>query len=202
MCAIAVPTAPRSDGRPGSVTLLAASGRDARIAAAARLFETPAPAGAETSAPEPAPDEIALAVVGAHMSGLPLNGELTRLGARFLSTARTSADYRLFSLPGGPPFRPGLLRAGRTEGGGAVALEVWALPANRFGDFLRGIPRPLGIGTLTLETGEEVKGFLCEASGTVGAEDVTAYGGWRAYLASRTSTPSPNPQSTQESDHV
>jgi allophanate hydrolase len=190
------------------VTLLAAGGRDAQIAAVAdglcgmpdaRVGAADAPGEAR---PEPAPDEIALAVVGAHMSGLPLNHELTRLGARFLHTAKTAPDYRLFSLPGGPPYRPGLVRAGRSEkDGGAIALEVWALPASRFGDFMRGIPRPLAIGTLVLDSGTAVKGFLCEASGTAGAEDVTAYGGWRAYLDSRTTTSPATPLSAQESDH-
>lgn len=201
MCAIAVPTAPRRDGRPGSVTLLAASGHDAQIAAVARALETEGPINIGAQ-PVPAPDEIALAVVGAHMSGLPLNHELTRLGARFLHAAKTSRDYRLFSLPGGPPARPGLLRAPRSGEGGAIALEVWALPAARFGDFIKGVPRPLGIGTLTLDDGAEVKGFLCEASGTAGAEDVTACGGWRAYLESRTSIPPSNSNRTQESDHA
>ncbi|HSG91483.1 MAG TPA: amidase family protein, partial [Pseudomonadales bacterium] len=201
MCAIAVPTAPRRDGRPGSVTLLAASGHDAQIAAVARALETEGQINIGAQ-PVPAPDEIALAVVGAHMSGLPLNHELTRLGARFLHAAKTSRDYRLFSLPGGPPARPGLLRAPRSGEGGAIALEVWALPAARFGDFIKGVPRPLGIGTLTLDDGAEVKGFLCEASGTAGAEDVTACGGWRAYLESRTSIPPSNSNRTQESDHA
>jgi len=187
LCAIAVPVARRSDGRPGSVTLLAPAGQDARIAAVACALQQQGGktrAAAEFPPPaatHPAPDEIALAVVGAHMSGLPLNHELTRLGGRFLYAARTAPAYRLFSLPGGPPSRPGLLR---DEPGAAVALEVWALPAARFGDFIRGIPRPLGIGTLTLENGEEVKGFLCESSGTAGAEDVTPHGGWRTYLKS------------------
>ena len=115
------------------------------------------------------------------MSGLPLNHELTCLGARFLYASNTAPAYRLYRLPGGPPFRPGLLR---DEIGSAIALEVWALPANQFGDFIRGVPRPLSIGTLTLENGDEVKGFLCESSGAAGAEDVTLCGGWRAYLQS------------------
>jgi allophanate hydrolase len=187
LCAIAAPVARRSDGRPGSVTLLAPAGQDARIAAVACALQrrggkaTAAAFSLPPAATHPAPDEIALAVVGAHMSGLPLNHELTRLGGRFLYAARTAPAYRLYSLPGGPPFRPGLLR---DEPGAAVALEVWALPSARFGDFIRGISRPLGIGTLTLESGEEVKGFLCEPSGTAGAEDVTSFGGWRAYLKS------------------
>ena len=189
MCGITVPTRPRSDGRPGSVTLLAAGGKDARIAAVAEALHRgcgtmtgatgwPVP---ETIPAVPAPeaDEIALAAVGAHMTGLPLNGELTRLGARFLYAAETAAEYKLYSLPGGPPFRPGLIRD--PEGTG-IALEVWALPKDRFGDFISGIPHPLGIGTVTLDDGASVKGFICEPIGIVGAEDITRFGGWRAYL--------------------
>lgn len=181
LCGIAVPTDRRDDGRPGSVTLLARAGEDHAVAglgaaleAACRGMPAPRPAA------EPASGEIALAVVGAHMRGLPLNGELTGRGGRFLRCARTAPGYRLFALPGGPPERPGLVRE---AGGGAVELEVWALPEERIGSLLAGIPAPLGIGTLRLEDGCEVKGFLCEAAGTEGAADITALGGWRGYLA-------------------
>jgi len=191
MCGIAVPTAARADGRPGSVTLLAKAGHDAQIAAIASALhrrsdtllgatgwpipDAPAlPAG-------PAPEEIALAVVGAHMSGLPLNREMTGLGARFLCQGKTAPVYRLYNLPGGPPFRPGLIR---DENGSAIALEVWALPAARFGEFMRGVPRPLAIGSVTLNNGEEVKGFLCEPSGLTAADDITDYGGWRPFIDS------------------
>jgi len=198
MCGIAVPIAPRADGRPGSVTLLAPAARDGYVAAIAAALQHRCGAASGATGwplPEPVsariesgPDEIALAVVGAHMSGLPLNRELTDLGGRFLYAARTAPLYRLYSLPGGPPFRPGLVR---DDTGSAIALEVWALPASRFGDFMRGVPRPLGIGTLTLETGQEVKGFICEPAGTRGAEDVTAFGGWRAYLDSLSTSQEP-----------
>jgi len=191
LCAHTVPVSNRDDGRPGSVTLLASSGRDGRIASIADALQKKceAPLGATgwpmPSAPDPQPGpdahEIALAVVGAHMSGLLLNHELSRLNARFLYAAKTKPSYRLFNLPDGPPFRPGLIR---DEGGSAIALEIWALPASRFGEFIQGIPRPLGIGTLTLENGEDVNGFLCESSGIVGAEDITRFGGWRSYLQS------------------
>jgi len=190
LCGITLPVAPRTDGLPGSITLLANAGRDAQIAALGGLIQqrSAAPLGATRwSLPQrppgqsiaPAADEIALAVVGAHMSGLALNHELTRLDARFLYPAKTVAGYRLYSLPGGPPFRPGLIA---DASGSAIELEVWALPAARFADFIKGIPRPLCIGTLQLDNGAEVKGFLCEPSGTVGAQEVTNFGGWRAYL--------------------
>ncbi|GAB6052736.1 allophanate hydrolase [Magnetospira thiophila] len=191
LCGIAVPMAARRDGRPGSVTLLAAAGRDAQTASLASALhqKSGVSLGAtgwtlpevQSQPAEAAPDEIALAAVGAHMSGLPLNKELTRLGGRFLFAGKTAPEYRLYSLPGGPPHRPGLIR---DRSGSAIALEVWAVPLQRFGDFIRGIPQPLGIGTVTLEDGSTVKGFICEPIGIDGATDVTAFGGWRAYLQS------------------
>jgi len=199
LCGVAVPVAPRADGRPGGVTLLAAWGRDAQLAAfgAALQRVCGGPLGATRwplppalpSEAEAGPDEIALAVVGAHMSGLPLNGELTRLGGRFLREARTAERYRLFSLPGGPPVRPGLLRL---DSGASIQLELWALPVTRFGEFLRGVPAPLAIGTLVLEDGQRVKGFLCESVATAGADEVTACGGWRAYLNAVSISPRTN----------
>lgn len=191
LCGIAVPVGPRSDNRPGSVTLLAGAGRDGEIAAlASALHRRFAPALGATgwtlperdiAAPQPGPGEMAVAMVGAHMAGLPLNGEVTRLGGRFLYVAKTAPDYRLYSLAGGPPRRPGLVRG---DAGAAIALEVWALPVAAFGDFMNGIPQPLGIGTVVLADGSRVKGFLCESAGLEGAEDITIHGGWRAYLAS------------------
>ncbi|MFN3985487.1 MAG: allophanate hydrolase [Rhodocyclaceae bacterium] len=190
LCALTVPVAPRSDGRPGSVTLIAPRGQDARIAGLGDQIQqgfavSPGATGWPLAAgiaplPEAGADEIMVAAVGAHMSGLPLNHELTRLGARFVRATRTGPCYRLYSLPGGPPRRPGLMRSASGE---AIALEVWALPLARFGEFMQGIPQPLGIGTVELEDGSRVKGFICEAIGIEGAEDVSRFGGWRAWLA-------------------
>ncbi|WP_323766326.1 allophanate hydrolase [Marinovum sp.] len=185
MCGLAVPTEARSDGRPGSVTLLGRSGADGLVAAMARLFE------AEGAAVRPVPlredenqpvkdDEIALAVCGAHMSGLPLNGELTSRGGRLLEATRTAPRYGLYALAGGPPARPGLLRR---EAGAAIEVEVWSLPKTALGSFLAGIPQPLSIGTVELETGTRVHGFLVEAAGLGGATEISEFGGWRGYLA-------------------
>lgn len=182
LCGIAVPTVPRRDGRPGSVTLLARAGRDALTAAlAAQIQHSPPVADAATTAPGPMPGEIAIAVVGAHMSGLALNHELVARGGRFLAQGATAPRYRLHALAGGPPARPGLIRVER--GGASVALEIWALPAAGFGDFVAAVPAPLAIGTLALSDGTAVKGFLVEPAGLEGAEDITGFGGWRAYLA-------------------
>jgi allophanate hydrolase len=127
--------------------------------------------------------ETEIALVGAHMSGLPLNGQITALGGRFLSATTTSPDYRLFALAGGPPMRPGLLRV--TEGGSPIAIEVWAAPTAGLGRLLGQIPMPLGLGRVRLGDGREVTGFLAESAGLEGARDITAFGGWRAFLAAR-----------------
>lgn len=130
---------------------------------------------------------IEIVVVGAHLSGMPLNGELTSRGGTFLRATTTEASYQLNALPGGPPKRPGLMRL--TEGEGhAIAVEVWALPAEGFGTFVAGIPAPLCIGTVRLADGTAPKGFLVEPEGLKGATDISHFGGWRAYIASLAAT--------------
>jgi allophanate hydrolase len=121
-----------------------------------------------------------LAVCGAHMQGLPLNHQLRDRGARLLEIASTAPRYRLYALPGGPPHRPGLLRV--SDGGAAIELEIWALPADQVGSFVAAIPAPLGVGKIELDSGAVVTGFLCEAYAADGAADITHHGGWRAYL--------------------
>lgn len=129
---------------------------------------------------------IEIAVVGAHLSGMPLNGELTARGGVLLRTGQTENSYRLNALPGGPPKRPGLLRI--AEGTGhAIAVEVWALPAVGFATFIAGIPSPLCIGTLRLADGTSPKGFLVEPEGLIGATDISHFGGWRAFIAAGSS---------------
>jgi allophanate hydrolase len=177
LCAIALPGPGRSDGRPSGFTLIAPAGRDDFLAGLAMTLESAAP-------PPPAAIEtLPIAVVGAHLSGLPLNGQLTALGATLVREARTSDRYRLYRLAGGPPLRPGLMR-GAAGSGAAIALEIWALPVDRVGTFLAQIPAPLGLGTVELADGSSVKGFICEAAGLDDATDITGHGGWRAYLAS------------------
>jgi len=127
---------------------------------------------------------IEIAVVGAHLSGMALNPDLLREGAELLRVVDTQPLYMLYALAGGPPRRPGLLRVG--AGGFAIATEVWGMPAAGFGRFVASIPAPLCIGTLLLADGSQPKGFLVEPQGLHGAEDITGFGGWRAYLASLT----------------
>jgi allophanate hydrolase len=187
---IAVPTGSRGDGRPAGVTLLAPAGRDALCAAIASAVEAGAMGATGWARPvsvlpaaAASPDELAIAVCGAHMSGLPLNKELTSRGGRMLTATRSAPIYSLHALAGGPPFRPGMVR--RASGGAAIELEVWALPRVAVGDFMAGIPAPLGIGTVLLEDGTSVKGFVCESQGLAGATDISHFGGWRAYLADK-----------------
>jgi len=192
LCALAVPAAMHPDGTPFGITLVAEAGRDAVLAALGRMFhaDTKLSLGATgTSQPPlmpvstaPAAHETAIAVVGAHLSGMPLNGELTALGARFLKATTTAADYRLFALAGTSPPKPGLLRVG-TGSGSAIAVELWALPTEKFGVFVANVPPPLSIGTLTLADGRAMKGFLVEAEATRNARDISAFGGWRAFMA-------------------
>lgn len=124
-----------------------------------------------------------IVVCGAHMRDLPLNTQLTERGAQFRELVQTANCYRFYALPGGPPFRPGLVRV--AEGGGSIEAEIWSLPAARWGDFMALVPSPLVIGTVKLSDGRSVKGFLCEAVATDGAQDITALGGWRGFLASQ-----------------
>lgn len=136
---------------------------------------------------EPAPieaDTLSIAVVGAHLTGLPLNHELTGQGGRLVKRSRTAPDYRLFALPNTSPPKPGLLREPGFSGPG-LEVEVWTLPPDAFGRFVAKIPAPLGIGKVALEDGTSVSGFLCEAHALKGAEDITKFGGWRAFLAGR-----------------
>ncbi|QDL91343.1 allophanate hydrolase [Paroceanicella profunda] len=187
MCGLAVPCGTREDGRPASVTLLGRAGQDGLLAGVAGLVEA-GPLGATgwhrpaapVPAPEPVPGEVAVAVCGAHMSGLGLNHQIAERAGRFLRACRTAPEYRFFALPDG--VRPGLVRVG-PETGAAIAVEVWAMPMEAFGSFVAGIPGPLGIGRVTLEDGSAVPGFLCEEIATRGAEDITALGDWRSHLA-------------------
>ena len=193
LCGLALPASMRPDGTPFGVTLLAPGGSDALLASLGRVFhaDTKLPLGATGAAQPPLaplhaaprPSEIALCVVGAHMSGMPLNGELKSFGARFLEAAQTAPDYRLFALNGKPPARPGLLRVAAGQGA-SIAVEIWALPAEGFGRFVAAVPSPLSIGTVMLGDGRSVKGFLAESRGVEDARDISEFGGWRKFVGS------------------
>lgn len=183
LCGLAMPGCRTDQGLPFGITLIADTWQDCRLAAIAARVQQTLKDPADTTAQEPAytdPAFIHLAVCGAHMSGLPLNGQLTQRGGVRIRQCSTSANYRLYALPGGPPERPGLLRVGTQ--GRDIKIEVWRLPSETFASFTTGIPAPLGIGRVELEDGQTVCGFVCEADGTEGAEDISHYGGWRAYI--------------------
>jgi len=192
LAALAVPASIRDDGVPFGITLIGAAGSDLMLAELGQRFHvaTGLPLGAIGVAAPPAealvarPDVARLAVVGAHLTGLPLNRELVERGARLVRAARTAASYRLYALPGTSPPKPGLVRTPR--GGASIEIEIWELPVAAFGAFVAAIPPPLSIGTLELDDGATVQGFLCEAAAIGAAEDISEHGGWRSYLRSRT----------------
>ena len=187
LCAIAVPSSLRGDGLPSSVTLIAPAGADGLIAAVAAAIHPRCSTSASPPPPiqaRPPSGRVEIAVVGAHLSGLPLNRELVELGAAFSREVETTPDYRLFALPGSSPAKPGLLRVG-DGAGAAIKAEVWTLEPAGFGAFVARIPSPLGIGSIRLKDGGSVQGFLVEAEAVKAAEDVSRFGGWRAYLKSR-----------------
>ncbi len=173
MAAIAVPSGMRGDGLPSSLTFIGKAGADGYLASIAAAVE-----GKPATGPVRAAGRIEIAVVGAHLSGLPLNHELVGLGGSFVRAAATTPEYSFYALPNTTPPKPGLLRGGSA----AIAVEVWSLDAAGFGTFVSKIPAPLGIGTLSLSDGTSVKGFLVEAVAVKGAEDISHYGGWRGYL--------------------
>jgi allophanate hydrolase len=194
LTAVSVPAGFRRDGLPAGITLLGPAGSDARIAAIADAHH--GRLGGKLGATDHvhsggpslvvAPEErIQIAVVGAHLRGQPLNVQLTDAGGTFVRSARTAAHYRLYALPGTTPPKPGLTRD--AEGGRAIELEIWDLDAPAFGRFVSRVLAPLSIGSIELEDGGRVHGFLCEAHAIKGAEEISSWGGWRAYLKSRAS---------------
>jgi len=201
--ALSVPSSLRADGLPFGITLIGPCGSDLALAdLGQRYHHATGLAQGALGLPLPAPRAIPglaapdagtlpIAVVGAHLSGMPLNSQLTERGATLMQATITSPAYRLHALPGTVPPKPGLRRVAEGEEGTAIALEVWAVPLAQVGSFLALIPPPLGLGSVELADGSWVKGFICEGHALAGAQDVTHHGGWRAYVVSR-ATPSSN----------
>ena len=128
------------------------------------------------------PTHVRVAVVGAHLTGMPLNFQLTTRKAVLIEETQTAACYRLFALLDGPIKKPGLLR---DERGQAITVELWDIPLARFGEFVAEIPAPLGIGSLTLLDGRTVKGFICEPTALKTALEITTFGGWRNWITAQ-----------------
>ncbi|MDX2932160.1 allophanate hydrolase [Streptomyces ipomoeae] len=169
LAAVAVP-AGEVQGLPFGVMLIGHAFTDDRLARIAALLQP----------------EARLAVVGAHLSGQPLNPQLLSLGAHLEQTTTTAPAYRLHALPTTPP-KPGLVYVG--EGGASIEAEIWRLPAEGLGRLLTALPRPMTLGTIELADGSRSPGFLCEPSALKAAPDITGYGGWRSYLNHRADQP-------------
>lgn len=196
--AITVPAGFDSDGHlPGSVTVIAPSFTDDALAHFADSLHRMANTGmgVDRAAALPEASRVARAddgfmeivVVGAHLTGMPLNREIASSGGRLIRTSRTAGDYRLFVLPNTTPPKPGLIREPGFKGQG-LEIEVWALPADAFARFVQKIPAPLGIGKITLEDNTSVSGFLCEAHATKNADEITSLGGWRAFIGTQSAS--------------
>ncbi len=194
LCAVAVPGAPRDDGLPFGVTVVGPAGSDPLVAdVAARLHAAVGGTLGATSIPvptDPWPGDAPgfggtarVAVVGAHLRGLPLHHELTAHGARLETVTRTAASYRLYALSGTVPPKPGLVRVERQ--GAAIEVEIYALSDAGLGRFLVGVSAPLAIGPVELDDGTTVPGFLATAGALDSAIDITHHGGWRTYMESR-----------------
>ncbi len=194
LTALAVPCGFGPKGLPGGITLIAPAGSDRRLAEIGMAWQrrTKLPLGAtnvylpmeeelaDMDQPQPAAKGVVrVAVAGAHLRGQPLHDELLRTGAQYVRTCRTAALYRFVALMNLKPPRPGLLRDhGRA---GAVTVEIFDLPTAGFGELVASVAPPLAIGTIELEDGEAVKGFLCESFAAAQARDITEFGGWAAF---------------------
>lgn len=190
--ALALPTKMASNGLPFGITLAGPCMSDRALLSIGKrmeaLFELNIGRSSisKSSAAKPAvysTSEIDILVCGAHLQGLPLNWQLTERGASLKLKTQTAAKYRMYALAGGPPYRPGLIKD--SVDGSAIQVEIWSIPASEFGSFVKGIPSPLGIGKVELEDGSEVAGFICEPFGIEGAEEITEYGAWTKYIASK-----------------
>jgi allophanate hydrolase len=205
LAALALPASVLGSGLPFGITLIAPGGSDAALADLGCCWQqllasthdhvlghglgmpTDQDLAWPTKAPQAEP-MLALAVVGAHLHGMPLHGQLVERRARLMEAAHTAPHYQLFALPGTVPPKPGLARISPDappEAGHAIAVEVYAMPLSQVGSFLAMIPHPLGLGSIELADGRWVKGFICEGAGLVGAQDISHFGGWRAFMAHR-----------------
>jgi allophanate hydrolase len=177
LAAVAVPAGARANGLPFGISLIGQAFSEEALLAVAGKFTGP-----ETGEAVYPPGCVAVAVVGAHLTGQPLNRQLTERGARLLKSCRTAAGYRLYALEGTMPPKPGLVREEGFRGPG-IEVEVWAMPEHQFGGFVAGVPAPLGIGNAVLDDGETVKCFICEPYAVAGATEITRFGGWKPYLS-------------------
>jgi len=180
MAAVAVPAGSRANGTGFGITLIGPADTDRALLDVADAYF----AAADLPSPPPLDLEgkmqtVKLAVVGAHLKDMPLHWQLTSREARFVGAFETAPSYRLYAMADSVPPKPALVHS---EEGGPIALEVYELGVAEFGSFVAEVPAPLAIGTVTLADGSSVKGFVAEPRAMTGAEDITALGGWRAYI--------------------
>ena len=193
-CALAVPAGFRDDGLPFGITLIGAAWQDYALADFAQRWQQFAPwsrgatghslplAPALSLPVCPQDERVRVAVVGAHLSGMPLNFQLLQREAVLVEKTRTADHYRLYALANTTPPKPGLVKSAT---GAAIEIEIWEMPMHRFGEFVTEVPAPLGIGNVETADGRTVKSFICEPAALDGATDITHLGGWRAYIAQR-----------------
>ncbi|WP_417792386.1 allophanate hydrolase [Stutzerimonas xanthomarina] len=189
--AVAAPAGTMQNGLPWGVTLFGRVFTDQYLLSLADALQRRSGitliGGQSISSPAPATlarnDHARVVVCGAHLDGLPLNWQLKQRGGVLIEATQSSPDYKLYALAGGPPFRPGMVRVDR--GGVAIEVEVWEIPSSELDSFLTGIPSPLGLGKVQLTDGRWETGFICEPYGLDGAQDISEFGGWRAYMNSR-----------------
>ncbi|MDB5867050.1 MAG: allophanate hydrolase [Betaproteobacteria bacterium] len=191
LSAIAIPAGFREDRLPFGITLIAPALEDPTLAHWGSRFHHAAVGklgatrfllpGADDTPGATDDSGVTLAVVGAHLSGMPLNHQLTSRGARLLEACATAPQYRLYALPDTTPPKPGLSRA-HNGSGSTIEVELWSVPVKNFGAFVADVPSPLAIGTVVLADGRQVKGFVCESYALNGARDISSYGGWRKFV--------------------
>jgi allophanate hydrolase len=191
--AISIPSSIRTDQLPFGITFIGPAASDWQLASLALRYEQSKLASTQRSPGGLNPLElpsrpntknasiVKVAVVGAHLSGMPLNSQLIERGATLIKATTTSSAYRLYALANTQPAKPGLIRV--EDAGTPIEIEIWQMPMTEYGGFVAMIPRPLGIGQIETREGELIQGFLCEPSGLSGARDISEFGGWRPYLA-------------------
>jgi allophanate hydrolase len=185
MSAVAVPAGYRANHTGFGITFIAPAFMDRRLLALAQRYldsgdgfkVPPLDLTARASG-------VQVAVVGAHLSGMPLHWQLSSRAARLVSATHTAPSYRLYAMAGTTPPKPALIHSGAAGSGSAIAVEVYELELAAFGSFVAEVPPPLAIGSVILADGTLVKGFIAEPRAIEGARDITAFGGWRAYIAS------------------
>ncbi|MEQ1310682.1 allophanate hydrolase [Acinetobacter sp. XH1639] len=192
LSALALPAGFRADHLPFGITLIAPAWHDAALVHFGKAWQNYLALKLGvldktltlSSATPISQHHIRVAVVGAHLTGMPLNFQLTTRDAVHIETTTTSQNYALYALNGTVPPKPGLARQ---QDGQSIIVELWDVPTARFGEFVAEIPTPLGMGNVELEDGRWVKGFICEPYGIDDAENISHFGGWRAYIQHRNS---------------